>query len=57
MANSNSFLNSLRHSSDSSRKQMFKEIFLFHHEIECYVYSLESPYRGDSNYTQDTIIV
>ena len=34
------------------------EIFLFYHEIECYVYSLESSQRGDSNeYTKHTIIV
>ena len=37
---------------------MFKEAFLFHYEIVCYVYSLESPLRGDSNeYIQHTIIV
>ena len=48
----------LRNSSDSIRKQIFREIFLFHHEIVCCVYSLESPHRGDSNkYTQHTIIV
>ena len=30
----------------------------FYHKIECCVYSLESPHRGDSNvYTQHTIIV
>ena len=49
---------SLRNSSDSSRKQIFKEIFLFYREIVCCVYSLESPHRGDSNeYTQLTITV
>ena len=49
---------SLRNPSDSSRKQIFKEIFLFYHEILCCVYSLESPHRGDSNeYTHLTIIV
>ena len=42
MANSNVF-ESLRNSSDSSRKQIFKEIFLFYREIVCCVYSLESP--------------
>ena len=32
--------------------------FLFYPGIVCYVYSLESPHRGDSNeYTQHTIIV
>ena len=55
MANSNSFFESLRRSSDSSRKQIFREIFLFYREIVCCVYSLESPHRGDSNeYTQHT---
>ena len=48
MADSNSF-SSLRNSSKCSRKQIFKDIFLFYHEIECCVYSLESPHRGDSN--------
>ena len=58
MANSNSFFEFLRNSSDSSRKQIFREIFLFYYEIVCCVYSLESPHRGDSNeYTQHTIIV
>ena len=58
MANSNLIFESLRNSSASSRKQMFREIFLFYHEIVCCVYSLESPHRGDSNeYTQHTTIV
>ena len=49
---------SLQNSSNSSRKQKFKEIFLFYREIVCCVYSLESPHRGDSNeYTQHTITV
>ena len=57
MANSNIF-KSLRNSSTSSRKQIFREIFLFYHEIVCCVYSLELPHRGNSNeYTQHTIIV
>ena len=57
MANSNSFFETLRNSSNSSRKQIFKEI-LFYREIVCCVYSLESPHRGDSNeYTQHTITV
>ena len=56
-ANSFSF-ESLHNSSASSRKQIFREIFLFYHGIVCCVYSLESPHRGDSNeYTQHTIIV
>ena len=39
------------------RKQIFRDFFLFYHGIECCVYSLESPHRGDSNeYTQHTII-
>ena len=58
MANSNSFFESLRNSSDSLIKQIFKEIFLFYREIVCCVYSLQSPHPGDSNeYTQHTIIV
>ena len=47
---------SLENSSFSSRKQIFKDIFLFYREIVCCVYSLESPHRGDSNeYTQHAI--
>ena len=42
----------------SSRKQIFREVFLFYHEIVCCMDSLELPYRGNSNeYTQHTIIV
>ena len=49
---------SLRNSSASSRKQIFRVIFLFYHEIVCCGYSLESPLRGDSNeYTQHTIFM
>ena len=49
---------SLRNSSDSSRKQIFRGIFLFYLEIVCCVYSLELPHRGNSNeYTQHTITV
>ena len=29
----------------------------FYHGIVCCMYSLESPHRGDSNYTQHTITV
>ena len=55
---SNSFFQSLQNSSNSSRKQIFRDFFLFYHGIVCCVYSLESPHRGDSNeYTQHTIIV
>ena len=44
--------------SDRLRKQMFRKIFVFYHEIVCCVYSLESPHRGDSNeYIQHTIFV
>ena len=58
MVHSNLFFESLRNSSESSRKQILKGIFLFYHEIVCCVYSLESPHRRDSNeYTQHTIIV
>ena len=58
MANLNMFVNWLRNSSNSSRKQIFKEIFLFYHEIVCCVYSLELPHWGNSNeYTQHTIIL
>ena len=36
---------------------MFKEIFLFHHEIVCCVYSLESPHWCEASaYTKNTII-
>ena len=58
MADSNLFFESLRNASDSSLKQLFKEIFLFYYKIECCVYSLESPHQGDSNeYTQYTMPV
>ena len=49
---------SLRDFSDSSRKQILREVFLFYHEIVCCVYILESSHRYDSNeYTQHTIIL
>ena len=58
MANSNSFFEPLRNSSESSRKQIFRDSFLLYHEIVCYVYSLELPHQGDFNvYTQHNIIV
>ena len=47
---------SLRNSSDGSRKQIFKEAFVFHYGIVVFVYSLESPLRGDSNEYTHTII-
>ena len=57
MANSNSFLSPYKVLA-SSRKQIFREIFLLYHEIICCVYSLELPHRGNSNeYTQHIIIV
>ena len=55
---SNSFFQSLQNSFNSSRKQLFRDYFLFYDGIVCCVYSLESPHRGDSNeYTQHTINV
>ena len=57
LADSNTFL-FLRTSSDSSRKQIFMEIFFLFQEIVCCVYSLETPLRCDSNeHTQHIIIV
>ena len=39
------------------RKQTFREIFSFYHEIVCYVYSLELSHQGSSNeYTLHIII-
>ena len=55
---SNSFFQSLQNPSNSSRKQIFRDFFLFYHEIVCCMYSLEPPHQGYSNeYTQHTIIV
>ena len=49
---------SLRNSSDSSRKQTIKEISLFYNDVVCCLYSLENPHRGDSNeYIPHTIII
>ena len=47
MVNSNSFLSP--YEILPLRKQIFREIFLFYHEIVCCVYSLELPHQGDSN--------
>ena len=56
--NLNSLFQSLQNPSNSTRKQIFRDFFLFYHGIICCVYSLELPHRGDSNeYTQHTIIV
>ena len=55
---SNSFFQSLQNPSNSLRKQIFRDFFLFYHGIVCCMYSLEPPHRGNSNeYTQHTIIV
>ena len=51
---SKSFFQSLQNSSNSSRKQIFRDFFLFYHGIVCCVYSLELPHRG---FTQHTLIV
>ena len=58
MANSNTLFSPYEFFSDSLKKQIFRYIFLFYHEIICCVYSLESPHRGDFNeYKQHTIII
>ena len=44
MAYSNSFLSLYGIFSDSSRKQILREIFIFYDEIVCCVYSLDSPH-------------
>ena len=46
---SNSFFQSLQNSSNNSRKQIFRDFFLFDHGIVCCVYSLESPNRCVEN--------
>ena len=49
---------SLWNFSDSSRKQILRDIFLFYYEIVCCLYSLESIHRVNSNeYAQHTIIL
>ena len=58
MANLNSFLSPYKILLLAQEKQIFREIFLFHHEIVCCGYSLELPHQGNSNeYTQHTIVV
>ena len=53
-ANSNSLFESLGYSSNSSTKHFF---FFLYRENVCWVYSSESPHRGDSDeYTQHTFI-
>ena len=59
MANSNSFFSpkEILPIAQETRKQIFKDIFLFYIEIVWCAFSLESPHRGDSKeYTQHTII-
>ena len=47
-----------RNSSNCSRKQILRGIFLFYHKIVCCLYSLELHHQGSSNeYIQHTIIV
>ena len=50
---SNSFFQSLQNSSNSSRKQISNDFFLFYHGIVCCVYSLDDC----NEYTQQTIIL
>ena len=58
MDNSNSFLSPYEILLIAQENKIYREIFLFHHEIVCCVYSLESPHRGNSDeYTQHKIIV
>ena len=57
MAYSNSFLSPYEILPIVQENKYLGKPFLFCHEIERCVYSLESPHRGDSNeYTQHTII-
>ena len=58
MDDSNSFFSPYKILPKAQENKYLEIFFLFYHEIECWVYSLESPHRGDSNeYTQHTIIV
>ena len=59
MADSNSFSSpyEILAIAPENRNDVCKEIFLFYHEIVCYVFSLALPLHGSSNeYTQHTII-
>ena len=39
------------------KKQIFRDVLLFYYQTVRYVYSLESPHRGNTNeYTQHTIL-
>ena len=41
-----------------AQENVIRKIFLFYHEIVCYVYSLELPRRGESNeYTKNNYCV
>ena len=58
MVNSNSFLSSYKILPIAQENKNLGTFSYFYHEIECCVYSLELPHRGDSNeYTQHTIMV
>ena len=54
---SNSFFSPFKILPIAQENKHLEIIFLFYHGIVCCVYSLESTHRGDSNYTQRTIIV
>ena len=55
---SNSFFSRYKILPISQENKYLGIFFLFYHGIVCWVYSLESPHRGDSNvYTQHTITV
>ena len=57
MAYSNSFLSPYG-IFPIAQENKLSESFLYYYEIVYYVYSLESPHRGDSNeYTQHTIVL
>ena len=58
MDDSNSFYSPYKILPRAQENKYLGIFFLFYHGIECLVYSLESPHRGDSNeYTQHTVIV
>ena len=55
---SNSFFSPHKILPIAQENKYLRIFFLFYHGIVCFVYSLESPHRGDSNeYTQHSIIV
>ena len=58
MDDSNSFFSPYKILPITQDNKYLGIFFLLYHGIVCWVYSLESPHRGDSNeYTQHTIIV